>query len=149
MSDPVLESHKIETYKSMITISIEVFKMLVLINGGAAAGMVAGMSNILNIISIEVFRWSIALFVVGLIFATFAVCFSWFTQNALHNENYERYEKNVHKWFVRGAIISCAASLTAFSAGAIVAAAGIHQPTHATLAINFSCVKFASASAFA
>jgi hypothetical protein len=125
MSDPVSESHKIETYKSMITISIELFKILVLINGGAAAGMITAMSSILRFVSVEAFRWSIGLFVVGLVGAALAITLSWFTQNALHNENHKRLEEGIHKRYVLSAMISCIGSLACFGAGAIVAAMSI------------------------
>ncbi|WP_197330141.1 hypothetical protein [Ralstonia syzygii] len=43
--------HKIETYKSMVSISVEAFKYLALLNGGAAAGMLAAADKVVKCIS--------------------------------------------------------------------------------------------------
>lgn len=124
MSD-FIESHKTETYKSMISISVEIFKLLVLINGGAAAGVIAASNTLLRIMPVEAYRGAILFFVVGLVCAVLAVFFSWFNQNALHGENIGESPHGSHLKFMNLAIIFCFASLISFALGATVAAFGV------------------------
>ncbi|CAM3450898.1 hypothetical protein BOSP111201_05605 [Bordetella sputigena] len=43
--------HLTETYKSMISISVEGFKYLALLNGGAAAGMLTTFDRLSNVMA--------------------------------------------------------------------------------------------------
>ncbi|MDR6394664.1 hypothetical protein [Herbaspirillum seropedicae] len=126
MADSFDDARKTETYKSMITISIEVFKLLVLINGGAAAGMIAAMQSILKVIDHTAFQRSLTLFVVGLVASSIAICFSWVTQYILHQENTNRAKYGRHRTPMRCSICACAVSLFSFGLGAILAATAIH-----------------------
>lgn len=126
MAEAFKEVHKAETYKSMITISIEVFKLLVLINGGAAAGMITAMQSILKVIDHIAFQRSLAMFILGLITAAIAIFASWITQNVLHNENMGWAKEKSHVLPMSCAIGACIASLISFCIGAGIAAFSIH-----------------------
>jgi hypothetical protein len=114
--------HKVETYKSMITISIEIFKALLLINGGAAAGMLATLDKLVRLVPMEAIRHSLMLFGAGVGLVMLAFVFSYFTQNTLHQENMGRARHNTHLPFVVLGTISALASMAAFVAGVYVAA---------------------------
>ncbi|WP_050466330.1 hypothetical protein [Herbaspirillum chlorophenolicum] len=126
MADNFNEVHKAETYKSMITISIEVFKLLVLINGGAAAGMVTAMKSILEVIDHTAFQRSLSMFILGLVGAAVAIFASWITQNILHNENMGAMKPRTHITPLAWAIGASILSLVSFCIGAGVAAFSIH-----------------------
>ncbi|MYM34907.1 hypothetical protein GTP38_11210 [Duganella sp. FT94W] len=117
--------HRLETYKSMITISVEVFKYLVLLNGGAAAGMVATLDKLRLIMSVCSMRAAIGFFVAGLAFNGVAIICSYFTQNTLYGESVNRPGVGRHLTYLVCATISAALSLLAFCAGAITAVAGV------------------------
>ncbi len=119
------EQHKVETYKSLITISTEVFKYLILLNGGAAAGMLAGIDKIVRVIDSSCIRVAMICFVVGLVLATMATFGAYFTQRRLHEENIGAKSDGGHSWGVLGVVIACFSSLVAFSSGALVAALNI------------------------
>ncbi len=119
------EQHKVETYKSLITISTEVFKYLILLNGGAAAGMLAGIEKIVRVIDSSCIRVAMICFVVGLVLATMATFGAYFTQRRLHDENIGAKPHGGHSWWVGIVVILCLGSLVAFSAGALVAVMNI------------------------
>lgn len=119
------EQHKIETYRSMITISLDVFKSLILINGGAAAGMIASIHNIARIMTVESIQAAMGFFVLGIALAAAAPIASWFTQNRLHNENIGVSRPGGHNWYVAIAVILCIGSMIAFCIGAMTAVRGI------------------------
>ena len=134
------KEHRVETYKSMIVVSLEAYKYLALLNGGAAAGMLANSTRLLELIGPANFRVSLELFSWGLVSTAVALIFSWLTQNRLHNENLLR-SKNVerftrgerpvpykqwHRLFVRLALVSVMSSVVLFAWGAIRAAKHIH-----------------------
>ncbi|WAS56246.1 hypothetical protein MK974_24410 [Burkholderia ambifaria] len=120
MANTFNEDHQIETYKSMVTISIEVFKYLVLLNGGAAAGMLAIFDRLSKVIPLCALKVSLMCFVVGLLFTGIAVFCSYWTQNTLFNEGFHRVPKGRHVRFVKIATGTCVLSLLAFCIGASV-----------------------------
>ncbi|WP_369952331.1 hypothetical protein [Ralstonia syzygii] len=118
--------HKIETYKSMVSISVEAFKYLALLNGGAAAGMLAAADKMVKILPLCPLRVTLTCFVIGLLVDGLALFFSYWTQNTLFNEGFGRAPAGHHVGKVRAATILCILSLLAFCAGALVAALNIH-----------------------
>lgn len=112
------QQHKLETYKSMVTISLEVFKYLALLNGGAAAGMLAAADKIVRILPAHTVRTAILCFVAGLVFDAVALFFSYWTQNTLYNETMGRTKADRHIWSIRISTVACALSLAAFCVGA-------------------------------
>ncbi|AQW30532.1 hypothetical protein B0B51_11535 [blood disease bacterium A2-HR MARDI] len=118
--------HKIETYKSMISISVEAFKYLALLNGGAAAGMLAGADKLVKILPLCPLRFTLACFVVGLLADGLALFLSYWTQSSLFNESFNRAPTGRHITIVKAAVALCLLSLLAFCIGALVAAMNIH-----------------------
>lgn len=117
--------HRLETYKSMILISTEFFKYMALLNGGAAAGMVATMDKLQPIIGAGSMRLAIGSFVFGLISNGCAMFCSYLTQNMVFGEAVGRPNTRDHgAYLVAGGAFSIL-SLAAFCVGAIGAVFGI------------------------
>jgi hypothetical protein len=82
--------HPEETYKSLITISVEALKMVALINGGAAVALLAYLSNFTSRSSgIRPPNMTCALgcFAFGLLLTVLAFISSYLTQLRLYNED--------------------------------------------------------------
>lgn len=126
MSEKFIDDHRIETYKSMISISVEGFKILALLNGGAAAGILAAFDKVRASVDAHSLKIAIVCFVVGLVSVGCAFMASYLTQNTLLEESLGRRRESSHMTFYRTAMGFCAASLVAFSTGALIAAFGIH-----------------------
>lgn len=134
------KEHRVETYKSLITVSMEAFKYLALLNGGAAAGMLANSTSLLKIIHVGDFRVSLTLFSWGLACSAVAMLLSWCTQYRLHGENLIKAANTVnfhhgqarvvyrewHRFSVFLALCFTTASVLLFAWGAIRAAKHIH-----------------------
>lgn len=90
------DDHKIETYKSMISISVEGLKTLLLINGGAVVVMLAYLGQSARGWEIAPHAmWPLAFFVIGIFAATFSFFGSYFTQFTLYNESLRGESGNV------------------------------------------------------
>lgn len=125
MSD-LTDQHKIETYKSLITISLETFRYLALLNGGAAAGMLTGMDHVVRLIGKSGFRESMVFFAVGLACSGLAIILSWLTQYRLHAENIGVAKADGHKVFVNIALVCVVLSFSSFCIGSLHAAFKVH-----------------------
>ena len=82
--------HPEETYKSLITISVEALKMVALVNGGAAVALVAYLGNLASHSShrrIPNMTCALAFFSSGLFLTVLAFIASYFTQLRLYNED--------------------------------------------------------------
>ncbi len=80
--------HWLETYKSLITISLEGFKFILFTNGGAAIALLAYLGNIAGKgVPIPDMTCPIMCYIVGICSGFLAMFFSYFTQLALLNEN--------------------------------------------------------------
>jgi hypothetical protein len=122
MPDNFEESHKIETYKSMISISVEGFKVLVLLNGGAIAGILSSFQTLQKAVDPSSLKLSVFFFVAGLTLAGAAPIGSYMTQVILYNETMKREKDGAH---LRAMIFTLAlniASIASFAAGALVTA---------------------------
>ncbi len=119
------KTHKVETFKSILTISMEVMKALILINGGAAAGMVATLDKLRLVITAGALQGAMVCFVLGLISAVLAGCGGYFTQYAMHEKNMGREIAIGWDRWRKGTIAICMISLAFFSAGALTAAFGL------------------------
>lgn len=81
------ESHTLETYKSLISISIEGLKTLLLINGGAVVALLAFLGQSPQGSKLAPNFWiPITAFVIGVFCCCAAFLGSYFTQYALFNE---------------------------------------------------------------
>ena len=117
--------HAQETYKSMISISVEGFKLLALLNGGAAAGMLAAFQNLAKSIPPSKLQISIGFFAAGLVFVGVAFLFSYLTQNRLFEEAMGRKKEGAHRCSLVLAFASCVLSLLCFLGGAGVSVMGL------------------------
>ena len=114
-----MSDHWLETYKSLITLSIESFKFSALANGGAAVALLAYLGNIAGkTTSVPDMRCPMLAFLIGLTLCGFAMLFGYITQLKLLNE-IGCTEKFVirHSLFLWLAITLFAASLIAFGVG--------------------------------
>lgn len=119
------KAHQVETYKSILTISLEVLRALILVNGGAAAGMIATLDKLRTVITANALQNAMIFFVLGLIAAVLAGCAGYFTQYSLHETNMQRGTALSVQAYRRAAIALALASLMCFSAGALIAAFGL------------------------
>lgn len=113
--------HPQETYKSMISISTEGFKLLALLNGGAAAGMLAAFQHLSKSIPPFALQISIACFALGLFFVGVAILAAYMTQNTLYNESMNRPVPKSHEVYLKRAFFACVFSLACFLGGALTA----------------------------
>jgi hypothetical protein len=118
-------NHRIETYKSMVSISVESFKFLALLNGGAAAGMLATIDKLRVAIQHDALQNALSYFVFGLGCNGCAMLFSYVTQVALYNESIGLIPKNRHRFTLYCSLIFTLASLMAFCVGAFGALDGL------------------------
>lgn len=84
------DEHAIETYKSLISISVEAFKALQWLNGGAVVVLLAYMGQRPDLA--EPARCALTWFVTGLVAATSTFITSYLTQLALYNEDIRKQE---------------------------------------------------------
>lgn len=128
--------HLIETYKSLISISIEGFKYLALVNGGAIVVMLGSMASIARLVPMENIQTAIAWFAAGAFAAGLALVFSYLAQLRLYDESLSVYWQNAtggqpkpmppgHRIPLWVAIASCVGSLGCFAWGAYQAVAHV------------------------
>lgn len=119
MTTDLTRDHWLETYKSLITLSIEGFKFSALANGGSAVALLAYLGNIAGkTTTVPDMRCPMFAFLAGLAICGFALLFAYLTQLKLLNE-IGRTEKFVfkHHWLLWSAIVLFACSLIAFGVG--------------------------------
>lgn len=115
-----MEAHAQETYKSMLSISVEGMKALLLINGGAIVALLTFLGNAKA--GKELAQCSgvpLAAFVFGVIFTVITFVFAYATQFALFNETVrpEKYRGPKHMAFVYLSLLFILLSLIAFIVG--------------------------------
>lgn len=112
--------HALETYRSLITISIEFLRALLLLNGGAIVALLAYLGQVEN--GAEIAARStppLAWFVAGLVLSTAALVGSYLTQLSLYQEGvHSDSYKGSHIPWLRGTILTGMLALGAFSVGA-------------------------------
>lgn len=127
--------HLQETYKSLITISVECLKILAIVNGGAAVAVLTYVGNVVTRTSdhhLDIARAYIvsALIIIcyctGLFFTLVAFILAYCVQLQLFQEERARAEGTVprlkHGWFLWTAIVLLLFSACLFFAGCVVAA---------------------------
>lgn len=117
------ETQIAETYKSMITLSVEGFKFCALANGGAAVALLAFLGNVASKgASGPDMRAPMGAFLLGLVFCAIAVFFAYMTQFRLLRELFAGGQLAVRHpvllWMSAAAYVL---SIAAFSAGAVLA----------------------------
>lgn len=117
------EEHAVETFKSIIQISLVGLKLLALFNGGAAVAVLAYLGNVAGKDLPVPSMWLPMLcFVMGLIFCGGAFLAGYFTQVFLYNESTKQMPAGRHHRYQIVAIICAVLSLAGFSVGACLAA---------------------------
>lgn len=115
------EEHAIETYRSLISVSMEGLKTLLLINGGAVVAVLAylGQSPQGPRLAPHVW-WPLGLFVAGVVCCTFAFLGSYATQFALYNETVRpaSYKGPRHETFLCITVALVVLSVACFAGGA-------------------------------
>ncbi len=121
MSDDLKNGHWLETYKSLVALSTEGFKLSALINGGAAVALLAYVGNISgNNKPIPDVRCAMFAFLLGLGLCGFALLFAYLTQLQRLND-ISRNQDPSHSWQLPVAIVLFTLSLLAFIVGAWLA----------------------------
>lgn len=119
MSTDVTNQHWIETYKSLITLSVEGFKFSALANGGAAVALLAYLGNVAGKgADVPDMRFAMAAFLAGLTACGVAMLCAYLTQLKLFNEPpVGERPKLSHGWLLWSAIFLFACSLVFFGVG--------------------------------
>ena len=120
MTNSIASDHWVETYKSLVTLSIEGFKFSALANGGAAVAILAYLGNIAGKApNLPDMRVPMVAFLLGVLLCGLTLLFAYLTQLRLLNE-ISRSDRptQLHHWFLWAAILSYALSLVAFGFGA-------------------------------
>ena len=114
------EEHQLETYKSLVTVSMEGLKAALLINGGAIVALLAfmGQSEIGTALANDL-RLPIAWFGWGVVLSALAFLCSYFTQLALYNERFPggKYWPKRHRPFLMAGVLAFLATVILFGCG--------------------------------
>jgi hypothetical protein len=115
------DEHKTETYCSLISVSLEGLKTLLLINGGAVVAVLAylGQSPLGARLAPHVW-WPLGSFVAGVGLCALAFLFAYATQFALYNESVfpSTYKGPRHMTFLTVTVGLVLLSFVAFAVGA-------------------------------
>ena len=124
------EGHAIETFKSLITVSVEGLKTLLLINGGAIVAILAflGQSQLGATLAPRL-SLSVLLFVIGVVTGTLGFGASYKTQYALLNEHFpaRQYQGWRHQSWLRVSFGLALLSIISFASGALLALAAFSE----------------------
>ncbi|GAB2843278.1 hypothetical protein GCM10027277_08340 [Pseudoduganella ginsengisoli] len=120
MTTDLKDQHWLETYKSLITLSIEGFKFSALANGGSAVALLAYLGNVAGKgVATPDMRCPMATFLFGLACCGFAMLFAYLAQLKLLNESAVGNRPRLsHAWVLWVAIVLFGCSLAAFGVGA-------------------------------
>jgi hypothetical protein len=128
MSDSQHLWHLTETYKALITISVEALKMSILINGGAAVAVLtyAGNSHITEKTAVT---FAVLYYAGGVAAAMFAFILAYVAQLRLYIEERKRHSgqsfRQTHHWLLALDVISASGSVVLFGCGCIAASNSI------------------------
>lgn len=121
-----------ETFKSLVTLSVEGFRYLALINGGAVVTLLAYLGNVTkNGLPMPNLQCALLFFLLGLAACGVAMVYAYFTQLRLLNDfNTEATTDNEkHPKMLKGALLAFGVSLASFCIGAVV---GVHAFSQAS-----------------
>lgn len=123
----IQKEHAIETYKSLIQVSVEGMKMLAILNGGASVSLLAYLGNVAGKgHPVPDMRLPMGFFVGGLVCCGLTLLCSYLTQLRLFNESMGRVNGSIlsrHKLWLNCGISMAFFSITAFACGAFLAVA--------------------------
>jgi hypothetical protein len=123
MVKELYQDHWLETYKSLISISVEGFKFSALANGGAAVAILAYLGNVAGKgAAVPSMQIPMLAFLVGLVFVGLSMLFAYFTQLKLLLEiGASEPPRPLHDWLLWFAVILFFCSLVAFACGSWLA----------------------------
>ena len=126
MATDLSTQHWIETYKSLIALSIEGFKFAALANGGAAVALLAYLGNVAGKGAVPPdMRCAMAAFLFGLGVCGLSMLCAYLTQLKLLNESSTTERPKLsHGWLLWPAIILFFFSLVMFGVGSWKAVVG-------------------------
>ena len=123
MTPNVDKEHQIETFKSLIQISVEGLKLLALLNGGAVVALLAYLGNLAGKpVSAPDIRIAMGCFLAGLVLCGLAFAASYLTQLGLYNESLGAIPYGRHGRWLWLAMALGLLSLSAFAARSYLAA---------------------------
>ena len=125
MASNFQDEHSIETYKSLVQISIAGLKLLALFNGGAAVALLAYLGNIAGKgVAAPDVRFPMGCYLLGLVLCGLAFLSGYLTQLRLYNESIGGGGSGVlrHEVWLYLAIVLAFLSLAAFAVGSYSAA---------------------------
>lgn len=120
MADSFLDDHYIETYKSLVALSVEGFKFCALANGGAAVALLTYLGNVASKGTVTPdMRCAMAAFLSGLFACGVAMLFAYLTQLRILNERAQPPNASrSHRKFLYASAAMLGLSLLAFAVGA-------------------------------
>lgn len=125
MTPDIQKEHAVETYKSLIQIALEGFKLLAVLNGGAAVALLAYLGNVAGKgAAVPDMRLPMGAFLFGLVFCGLCFITSYFTQFALYNESMEfpsRGFYSKHQLWLGLSVALVLVSIAAFATGSYMA----------------------------
>ena len=116
------DSKATEIFKSMVSLSTEGLKALLLVNGGAIVALLTFIGNSKAFApSAQFFILPVAAFLLGLVFCVVAFCSAYATQFTLYNEQFSDrgFAPRSHMKYFRWTKGLVALSLLSFSIGAV------------------------------
>nr|WP_322053044.1 hypothetical protein [Paraburkholderia bannensis] len=122
-------NRRIETFKALNTLALELFKALNILNAGAAAGMLAGLDKLQGAIDSCHIRQSLLLFVIGLVCGLAAMLSGWIALYLrLHMMDDGKPDPRKHRRMMFVSVAFAGAGLIFFCSGALNAAMNLHEP---------------------
>jgi hypothetical protein len=113
--------HLLETYRSLISISVEGFKAMLLVNGGAVIAFLAFLGSVApakpEILPLA--AKPLLLFVIGLVISVLAFISSYATQFCLFSESRGRMKEGRHFWPLAIGAVCSLGCVGFFAAGAL------------------------------
>src|SRR5262245_57404650 len=120
------QQHAIETYRSLIQISLEGFRLLALLNGGAAVAVLAYLGNIAGKgIRVPDMRCPMGCYMTGLVLCALSFIGSYETQLTLFNEAMGRTPSGRHGLWLVLSLGLVVLSLAAFALGSFLAVSAL------------------------
>ena len=120
--------HALETFRSLINISVEALKILVLLNGGAIVALLAYLGQVDTRVQLaSLVAHPVRVFVVGLVLGALSFVGSYLTQLSLYSETVFRKTQR-HHWFLWVTLLLGLASIAAFAWGAFATIGAFGQP---------------------
>src|SRR5712664_2429673 len=96
----ISKEHAVETFKSLILVSLQGLKLLAIFNGGAAVALLAYLGNVAGKgLPVPNMRFPMACYVVGLIACGLAFLSGYLTQFWLYNESTDQAPRGGHVKF--------------------------------------------------